>query len=288
MAQNIDNSTDSRRALALGALGVVYGDIGTSPLYAFKQAFDPTSHLRLSVDNIYGVLSLIFWALTVIVTVKYVALALRADNDGEGGILALMALVMRRYAPRTRGRYVAVMLGLVGAAMFYGDSIITPAISVISAIEGTAIATPVLQELIVPITAVVLIALFVVQRHGTEAVGRYFGPVMLLWFAVLGGLGIVHISQHPAILQALNPWWGLDMFIRRPGLAMFLLGAVFLAVTGGEALYADMGHFGRAPVQSAWLCIVMPGLLLNYFGQGALVLMHPQAVKNPFYYLAPS
>ncbi len=288
MTQNLENSKDSLRALALGALGVVYGDIGTSPLYAFKQAFDPTSHLRLSVDNIYGVLSLIFWALTVIVTVKYVALALRADNDGEGGILALMALVMRRYAPRTRGRYVAVMLGLIGAAMFYGDSIITPAISVISAIEGTAIATPLLQDLVVPITAAVLIALFVVQRHGTEAVGRYFGPVMLLWFAVLGVLGAVHIAQHPGILQALNPWWGLDMFIRRPGLAMFLLGAVFLAVTGGEALYADMGHFGRVPVQRAWLCIVMPGLLLNYFGQGALVLMHPDAVKNPFYYLAPS
>ncbi len=287
MRHNDEPSKESLRTLALGALGVVYGDIGTSPLYAFKQAFDPSAHLRLQPDNIYGVLSLVFWALTVIVTIKYVGLALRADNDGEGGILALMALVMRRYAPRSRGRYIAVMLGLVGAAMFYGDSIITPAISVISAIEGTVVATPLLQDMVVPITAVILIGLFVMQRHGTEAVGRYFGPIMLLWFAVLGLLGLAQIVLHPRILLAINPWWGIDMFVRRPGLAMFLLGAVFLAVTGGEALYADMGHFGRVPVQRAWLFVVMPGLLLNYFGQGALVLLHPHAVKNPFYYLPP-
>ncbi len=287
MQHNDEDSKGTLGALALGALGVVYGDIGTSPLYAFKQAFDPSAHLRLQPDNIYGVLSLVFWALTVIVTIKYVGLALRADNDGEGGILALMALVMRRYAPRSRGRQIAVTLGLVGAAMFYGDSIITPAISVISAMEGTVVATPLLQDMVVPMTALVLIGLFVLQRHGTEAVGRYFGPVMLVWFVVLGLLGLVQIANHPRILLALNPWWGIDMFIRRPGLAMFLLGAVFLAVTGGEALYADMGHFGRVPVQRAWLFVVMPGLLLNYFGQGALVLTHPHAVKNPFYYLAP-
>ena len=277
----------SLAALSLGALGVVYGDIGTSPLYAFKEAFNPSHDLGYSVPNIYGVLSLIFWALTIIVTVKYVMLALRADNDGEGGILALMALVMRRYAPRTRGRTVAVSLGLIGASMFYGDSIITPAISVLSAIEGTAVATPVLNDAVVPITVLILIGLFLVQKRGTALVGAFFGPVMVAWFGVLGILGVIQIVANPAVLLALNPWWGVDMFIRHPGLALFLLGAVFLTLTGGEALYADMGHFGRKPIRAAWLGVVMPGLLLNYFGQGALVLARPEAVKNPFFYLAP-
>jgi KUP system potassium uptake protein len=278
----------SMTALSLGALGVVYGDIGTSPLYAFKEAFNPAHNLGYSVPNIYGVLSLIFWALTIIVTVKYVMLALRADNNGEGGILALMALVMRRYAPRTRGRTIAVSLGLIGASMFYGDSIITPAISVLSAIEGTAVATPLLQDAVVPITVLILIGLFLVQKRGTALVGAYFGPVMVLWFAVLGVLGAIQIVNNPSVLLALNPWWGMDMFIREPGLALFLLGAVFLTLTGGEALYADMGHFGRAPIRRAWLWVVMPGLLLNYFGQGALVLARPETVKNPFFYLAPN
>ena len=278
----------SMAALSLGALGVVYGDIGTSPLYAFKEAFNPAHSLGFNPANIYGVLSLIFWGLTIIVTVKYVGLALRADNEGEGGILALMALVMRRYAAPSRGRVLAVALGLIGAAMFYGDSIITPAISVLSAIEGTAVATPVLQDAVIPITAVILVGLFLVQKRGTALVGAYFGPIMMLWFAVLGVLGLTHIVIHPSVLRALNPWWGVDMFLREPRLALFLLGAVFLTLTGGEALYADMGHFGRLPIRRAWLGVVMPGLLLNYFGQGALVLANPAAGKNPFFYMAPS
>ncbi|WP_051083682.1 potassium transporter Kup [Thiomonas sp. FB-6] len=278
----------SMAALSLGALGVVYGDIGTSPLYAFKEAFNPAHSLGFNPANIYGVLSLIFWGLTIIVTVKYVGLALRADNEGEGGILALMALVMRRYAAPSRGRVLAVALGLIGAAMFYGDSIITPAISVLSAIEGTAVATPVLQDAVIPITAVILVGLFLVQKRGTALVGTYFGPVMMLWFAALGVLGLTHIVIHPDVLRALDPWWGMDMFLREPRLALFLLGAVFLTLTGGEALYADMGHFGRLPIRRAWLGVVMPGLLLNYFGQGALVLANPAAGKNPFFYMAPS
>jgi KUP system potassium uptake protein len=267
---------------------VVYGDIGTSPLYAFKEAFNPAHSLGFNPANIYGVLSLIFWGLTIIVTVKYVGLALRADNEGEGGILALMALVMRRYAAPSRGRVLAVALGLIGAAMFYGDSIITPAISVLSAIEGTAVATPLLQDAVIPITAVILVGLFIVQKRGTALVGAYFGPVMMLWFLAIGVLGLTHIVIHPDVLRALNPWWGVDMFLREPRLALFLLGAVFLTLTGGEALYADMGHFGRLPIRRAWLGVVMPGLLLNYFGQGALVLANPAAGKNPFFYMAPS
>ncbi len=278
----------SMAALSLGALGVVYGDIGTSPLYAFKEAFNPAHSLGFNPANIYGVLSLIFWGLTIIVTVKYVGLALRADNEGEGGILALMALVMRRYPAPSRGRVLAVALGLIGAAMFYGDSIITPAISVLSAIEGTAVATPLLQDAVIPLTAAILVGLFLVQKRGTALVGAYFGPVMMLWFAALGVLGLTHIVIHPDVLRALNPWWGVDMFLREPRLALFLLGAVFLTLTGGEALYADMGHFGRLPIRRAWLGVVMPGLLLNYFGQGALVLANPAAGKNPFFYMAPS
>ena len=278
----------SMAALSLGALGVVYGDIGTSPLYAFKEAFNPAHSLGFNPANIYGVLSLIFWGLTIIVTVKYVGLALRADNEGEGGILALMALVMRRYAAPSRGRVLAVALGLIGAAMFYGDSIITPAISVLSAIEGTAVATPLLQDAVIPITAAILVGLFIVQKRGTALVGAYFGPVMMLWFIAIGVLGLTHIVIHPSVLRALNPWWGVDMFLREPRLALFLLGAVFLTLTGGEALYADMGHFGRLPIRRAWLGVVMPGLLLNYFGQGALVLANPAAGKNPFFYMAPS
>ena len=275
-------------ALSLGALGVVYGDIGTSPLYAFKESFNPQHALGIDPANIYGVLSLIFWALTIIVTGKYVGLALRADNDGEGGILALMALVMRRYAAPSRGRVLAVALGLIGAAMFYGDSIITPAISVLSAIEGTAVATPLLQDFVIPITVAILIGLFLVQKRGTALVGAYFGPVMMVWFAAIGLLGLTHIVHHPVVLRALDPLWGVEMFVREPRMALFLLGAVFLTLTGGEALYADMGHFGRAPIRRAWLGVVMPGLLLNYFGQGALVLANPAAGKNPFFYMAPS
>lgn len=274
-------------ALSLGALGVVYGDIGTSPLYAFQTAFSPDHGVPYSPNNILGVLSLIFWALTLIVLVKYVLLVLRADNDGEGGILALMALVMRRYAKGTRGRTAAVTLGLIGASMFYGDSVITPAISVLSAIEGISVATPVFNDWIVPITAGILVGLFVVQKHGTALVGRFFGPIMLLWFTTIGLLGLVQVVQNPTVLLAINPYYGAELFAREPGVAIILLGAVFLVLTGGEALYADMGHFGRKPIQLAWIFLVMPGLVLNYFGQGALVLAHPEATKNPFFYLAP-
>ena len=277
----------SLAALSLGALGVVYGDIGTSPLYAFQTAFSPDHGVPYSPHNILGVLSLIFWALTLIVLVKYVLLVLRADNDGEGGILALMALVMRRFAKGTRGRSVAIALGLIGASMFYGDSIITPAISVLSAVEGLGVATPVFNDWIVPITAGILVGLFVVQKHGTATVGRFFGPVMLLWFSVIGLLGVAQIVHNPLVLLAVNPYYGAELFYREPGVALILLGAVFLVLTGGEALYADMGHFGRKPIQLAWIALVMPGLVLNYFGQGALVLARPEATKNPFFYLAP-
>jgi len=277
----------SLAALSLGALGVVYGDIGTSPLYAFQTAFSPDHGVPYSPHNILGVLSLIFWALTLIVLVKYVLLVLRADNDGEGGILALMALVMRRFAKGTRGRSVAIALGLIGASMFYGDSIITPAISVLSAVEGLGVATPVFNDWIVPITAGILVGLFVVQKHGTATVGRFFGPVMLLWFSVIGLLGVAQIVHNPTVLLAVNPYYGAELFYREPGVALILLGAVFLVLTGGEALYADMGHFGRKPIQLAWVALVMPGLVLNYFGQGALVLARPEATKNPFFYLAP-
>ncbi|MDD4886490.1 MAG: potassium transporter Kup [Thiomonas sp.] len=288
-----DSSTSSEHkatmtALSLGALGVVYGDIGTSPLYAFQTAFSPDHGVPYSPDNILGVLSLIFWALTLIVLVKYVLLVLRADNDGEGGILALMALVMRSYAKGTRGRTVAITLGLIGASMFYGDSVITPAISVLSAMEGLSVATPIFNDWIVPITAGILVGLFVVQKHGTALVGRFFGPIMLLWFTAIGLLGLAQIVQNPTVLLAINPYYGAELFAREPGVALILLGAVFLVLTGGEALYADMGHFGRKPIQLAWISLVMPGLVLNYFGQGALVLAHPEATKNPFFYMAPS
>ncbi|WP_288093449.1 potassium transporter Kup [Thiomonas sp.] len=274
--------------LSISALGVVFGDIGTSPLYAFQTAFSPGHGMPYSPDNIFGVISLIFWALMLIVMVKYVSFVMRLDNDGEGGILALLALVMRRFPKDSRRRAVVTTLGLVGAAMFYGDSIITPAITVLSAMEGLGVATPVFNDWIVPITTGILVGLFVVQKHGTALVGRYFGPVMLVWFAAIGLLGLAQVVQNPSILLALNPYYGAHMFVREPGVALILLGAVFLVLTGAEALYADMGHFGPLPIKIAWVCVVMPGLVLNYLGQGALVLAHPEATKNPFFYLAPS
>ncbi len=273
-------------ALSLGALGIVYGDIGTSPLYAFQSAFG-NSGVTYNPEHVLGILSLIFWALVLMVSVKYVALVLRADNGGEGGILALMALVMRRYAGGGRKRVAVIMLGLVGAAMFYGDSVITPAISVLSAVEGLSVATPVFAAWEVPITVGILIGLFIVQRHGTHGIGRWFGPVMLLWFGAIGVFGLLRIAEQPHVLGALNPLEGAVLVARHPGLALVLLGAVFLVLTGGEALYADMGHFGRRPIQLAWSAVVLPALLLNYFGQGAAVLGDPQAVKNPFFMMLP-
>ncbi|MEF9995722.1 MAG: potassium transporter Kup [Burkholderiaceae bacterium] len=274
-------------ALTLGALGVVYGDIGTSPLYAFKESLAGEHGIGVTPDNVLGILSLIFWAITLVVSLKYVALVLRADNQGEGGILSLLALVLRRLPAASRLRGPAIVCGLIGASMFYGDSVITPAISVLSAVEGLGIVSPTLEHYVVPLTLGILLGLFVVQYKGTASVGNVFGPIMLIWFATLGMLGLWQIAGDPAVLRAVSPLYAIDLTIRHPGLTLVILGAVFLALTGGEALYADMGHFGRAPIRLAWFGLVMPCLLLNYFGQGSLVLADPEAARNPFFLLVP-
>ncbi len=284
-----NNPHKSRTApLALAALGVVFGDIGTSPLYTMKEVFSVGSHpLSLTAGHVYGILSLITWALVLIVSVKYVAFIMRADNSGEGGIMALLALASRNTeGNRKKQRYI-MLLGILGACMFYADGMITPAISVLSAIEGLEVAAPHLHQAIVPITLVVLFGLFWAQSKGTEVVGRFFGPVMLLWFGTLGVLGAINIAHDATILHALNPFYAVEFFIEQPKLAFIALGAVVLAVTGAEALYADMGHFGRFPIRLAWFGFVLPALLLNYFGQGALILHDANSVKNPFYLLAP-
>ena len=271
--------------LTLGSIGVVYGDIGTSPLYAFREAVHaatgggPPSRLI-----VLGVLSLILWSLIIVVTAKYVLLLLRADNNGEGGSLSLMALGRRALGRRSA---LLLMLGVIGAAMFLGDSMITPAISVLSAVEGLKIAAPALDHYVVPVTIVILILLFSVQSRGTALVAAAFGPVMVLWFLVLAVLGLTHISDDPGVLAAINPYYAAQFLLSHGVIGLVTLGAVFLAVTGGEALYADLGHFGRKPIQTAWMFFVLPALVLNYFGQGALVLAHPDAIENPFYRLAP-
>jgi KUP system potassium uptake protein len=276
--------------LSLGALGVVYGDIGTSPLYALEECFMKHHGHQLAVthDNVLGVLSLITWSLLLVISVKYLAFVLRADNRGEGGILALMSLVRPREAGR-RGvrRSVLIALGLFGSALLYGDGMITPAITMLSAMEGLRVVTPVFDPYIVPLTVVALIALFAVQKFGTAKVGTLFGPVMLVWFAVLAALGIGHIVRVPHVLVALNPWWAVQFFLHYQVAAYLVLGAVFLVVTGGEALYADMGHFGARPIRFAWFTAVFPALLLNYFGQGALMLADPSAARDPFFLMAP-
>ncbi len=280
----------ARQALAtlmLGAIGVVYGDIGTSPLYTLKEAFTGHHSVDVTQDNVLGVLSLVFWSLMSIVTLKYVTIIMRADNRGEGGIMALTALVLRATRDPRR-RWVLMVLGLFGAALFYGDSMITPAISVLSAIEGLEIATPALQPYVVPIAIAVLIALFAVQRHGTARVGALFGPIMLLWFSTLGGLGIWNVLRYPEVLKAINPLYAVQFFTFNGWHGYFALGSVVLAVTGAEALYADMGHFGRNPIRYTWLSFVLPALLLNYFGQGAVILNDPTAVRSPFYLQVPS
>jgi KUP system potassium uptake protein len=268
--------------LSLTALGVVYGDIGTSPLYALRACFNPDVGLPREPATVYGVLSLIVWSLILIVTVKYIVVIMRLDNLGEGGILALLALLLQK---QRRGLIVA--LGLFGAALLYGDGMITPAISVLSAIEGLEIAVPELRHLVVPATLLILVLLFVCQRYGTARVGGVLGPIMLVWFGTIGTLGGIEIARSPAILLALNPWYGVQLFTRHGTAGFLILGAVVLAVTGAEALYADMGHFGRRPIRLAWFVIVLPALLLNYFGQAALVLRQPEAIVNPFYLLAP-
>ena len=277
-----------RTALALAALGVVYGDIGTSPLYALKEVFGSEHHpVPIEPANVLGILSLVFWALILVVTVKYVAVVLRADNNGEGGIMALMARVLSQKRLGPRRTRVVLMLGLVGAALFYGDGAITPAISVLSAVEGLDIATDAFKPWVVPLTVGILIALFLVQKQGTAKVGAAFGPVMMLWFFTIALLGAWQIAGNPLVLTALWPGHALAFLGTHPRLGFFALGAVFLALTGAEALSADMGHFGRVPIRQAWFGVVLPALVVNYFGQGALLLADPTAVRNPFYLLAP-
>jgi KUP system potassium uptake protein len=275
------------RALTLAALGVVYGDIGTSPLYALREVFASPHHpVPITPENVLGILSLVFWTLMLVISVKYVSFIMRADNRGEGGIMALMALALHE-APDGRLRRAVVMLGLSGAALFYGDGVITPTVSVLSAVEGLEIITPACKPFVIPLALVILVSLFCIQRHGTGSVGRLFGPIMLLWFAVLAVLGLRSIAGAPEVLRALNPAWCFAFLAGHPLLGFFSLGAVVLTITGGEALYADMGHFGRRPISVAWFGLVLPALLINYFGQGALLLTDPAAVENPFYLLAP-
>ena len=273
-------------ALTLAAVGVVYGDIGTSPLYALKEVF-AHGRVPLTPANILGILSLVFWTLTVVVSLKYVTLILRADNNGEGGLIAMLALASQavKHKPALRRRL--LMLGIFGTAIFFGDGVITPAISVLSAVEGLEVAAPQLHRYVVPITLVVLTALFAAQRFGTAIVGRLFGPITLAWMAVLALLGVQHIAQNPAVLVALSPHHALGFLFSNPGTAFVALGSVVLCVTGAEALYADLGHFGKTPIRWAWFAIVMPALLLNYFGQGAMLLQHPDKVQNPFFEMAP-
>ncbi len=274
---------------SVGALGVVYGDIGTSPLYALREAVKAANATgSLVQDAVLGVVSLIIWALIVIISLKYAVLILRADNRGEGGIVALLAILRVRHARARTWRAATLILGLVGAALLYGDGAITPAISVLSAVEGLKVDAPGLAPVVVPLTVAILIALFFVQRRGTGFIGGIFGPIMLVWFVTIGILGVRGILLAPGILAAFNPMYALDFLLHAPPLVAFaVLGATFLAVTGGEALYADMGHFGRAPIRLAWFAIVLPGLFLNYFGQGALLLADPRTLENPFFQLAP-
>ena len=287
----MDNNNAHKTALhtiALAALGVVFGDIGTSPLYTMKEVFLAGHHpLTLNPGNVYGILSLITWALILIVSVKYVAFIMRADNRGEGGIMALLALASRNVEGNKKKQRNIMLLGILGACMFYADGMITPAISVLSAVEGLEIAAPHLHQIIVPITLMVLFGLFWAQSKGTAVVGAFFGPIMLLWFGTLGVLGVINIAHDATILNALNPIYAVHFFTSQPWIAFVALGSVVLAVTGAEALYADMGHFGRFPIRLAWFCFVLPALILNYFGQGALLLHNPTAIQNPFYLLAP-
>ncbi|MBK7004046.1 MAG: potassium transporter Kup [Burkholderiales bacterium] len=279
-------SKSSLSALTLGAIGVVYGDIGTSVLYAVKEVFG-SGHVPFTHDNVYGVLSIFFWTLTVIVSLKYVTLVLRADNHGEGGLVAMLALASQSVKHRPVLRRVLLIVGIFGTCLFYGDGVITPAISVLSAVEGLEVISPNFKKYVIPLTLVILFCLFMVQKRGTAGIGRFFGPITLVWFAVIAGLGVMHIASHPEIMWAISPHYALGFMWNQPGTTFIILGAVVLCVTGGEALYADMGHFGKKPIRVAWFFIVMPALTLNYFGQGALLLADPTAVKNPFFNMAP-
>jgi KUP system potassium uptake protein len=287
----VDRRSTAQAALALGALGVVFGDIGTSPLYTVQTIFSPGDPhpVKVSSQDIFGVVSLIFWSVTIVVTFTYVLLVMRADNDGEGGIMSLIALIRRRTVPGgRRAKVVLAALGIFGASLFFGDSMITPAISVLSAIEGVKVAAPSVSGLVIPITVAIIICLFLAQRLGTGAVGRLFGPIMCVWFTVLGVLGVHGIAGHPEILKALSPTYAVSFLFGHFGTAFFSLTGVVLAVTGAEALYADMGHFGRSPVRRAWLLLVFPACILNYMGQGALILRDAGNSSSPFFLLAPS
>lgn len=292
-SHSADQSKRYMMVLSLAALGVVYGDIGTSPLYAIRECFHGLHPIDPTPDNILGVLSLIFWALLLVISIKYLIFILRADNHGEGGILALMALVtkipgIQQSNSNERGRkWMLIMMGLFGAALLYGDGMITPAISVLSAVEGLNVATPVFEPYVIPITIVILVGLFLIQKRGTASVGSIFGPVTLLWFLVLSMLGIAQIVRTPEVLGAVNPVHAVTFFVENGWRGFLVLGTVFLVVTGGEALYADMGHFGRRPIRLTWFSVVLPSLLLNYFGQGALLIREPGMAENPFYRMAP-
>ncbi|MEK0212357.1 potassium transporter Kup [Acinetobacter junii] len=274
--------------LTLAALGVVFGDIGTSPLYALKESFHATHGMPINEINILGILSLIFWTIMLIVSLKYVMVIMRADNNGEGGIMALLALNLRQPGLSNRTKILITALGFIGASLFFGDGIITPAISVLSAVEGLSVAAPAFDKFILPISIGILTALFFVQKHGTAVMGKFFGPITLLWFLSIGAIGFVSIIQSPTILAFLSPHWALQFIITNPYISFFVMGAVVLTVTGGEALYADMGHFGVLPIRLGWFLIVLPCLMLNYAGQGALLLRDPTAITNPFYLLVPS
>ena len=274
--------------LSLGALGVVYGDIGTSPLYALRESLHPSHGVDVTLASVLGILSLILWSLLIVITIKYLTFVMRADQQGEGGILVLAALVTPKHGAVNRRRTILILIGLFGTALLYGDGMITPAISVLSAVEGLEVSAPSLQPYVLEITVVILIGLFVLQRRGTGSVGKIFGPVMILWFIVIGALGVSAIAARPEVLKAVNPGYAISFFADHGFKGFLVLGSVFLVVTGGEALYADMGHFGRRPIRLAWFGLVLPGLLLNYFGQGALVIGDPKAIENPFYLLAPS
>ncbi|HWP10822.1 MAG TPA: potassium transporter Kup [Ramlibacter sp.] len=282
----MQSSKSSLAALTLGAIGVVYGDIGTSVLYAMKEVFG-AGHVPFTTANVYGILSIFFWTLTAIVSIKYVVLVLRADNNGEGGLIAMLALASTSVRDRPQLRRLLLVVGIFGTCLFYGDGVITPAISVLSAIEGLEVLSPQLKHYVIPLTLAVLFLLFAVQKRGTGGIGRFFGPITLVWFAAIALLGITHIVANPAVLKALSPHYALLFMFRNPGTSFIMLGAVVLCVTGAEALYADLGHFGKKPIRLAWFAIVMPALTLNYFGQGALLLKNPEAVKNPFYMMGP-
>ncbi len=280
------HAKSSLAALTLGAIGVVYGDIGTSVLYAMKEVFG-SGHVEFTPDNVYGILSIFFWTLTTIVSVKYVALVLRADNNGEGGLVAMLALASMSVKDKPKLRSKMLLVGIFGTCLFYGDGVITPAISVLSAVEGLEVVSPAFKKYVIPLTLIILFGLFAVQKRGTGGIGKFFGPITVVWFIAISALGVYHIAAHPEILWAISPHYALSFIFNEPEVTFLILGAVVLCVTGGEALYADMGHFGKKPIRVAWFLVVMPSLTLNYFGQGALLLSNPEAVANPFFLMAP-